>query len=311
MKKITAMVPAYNEEECLYPLYDTLSPILEGLKYDYEILFINDGSTDRTLEIIKELRQRNSKVSYINLSRNFGKETAMAAGFDYATGDAVVILDADLQDPPELIPEMVALWEKGYDDVYAKRRSRQGETFLKKFTSATFYNLLQKMTRVQIQKDTGDFRLLSRRALNAMRQYRETRRYTKGIFSLIGYRKVEILFDRNPRLAGTTKWNYLKLADLAIEGITSFTSSPLRISTMAGVGVAFLGILYMLYIVLKRLIIGDPVSGFPSLIAIITILGGMQLLSLGIIGEYLARVFDETKRRPLYFVDEYNDKDVE
>ena len=311
MKKITVMIPAYNEDECIPVLYSTLRPILQKLDYEYEILFINDGSEDRTLEIIKQLRDKDRNVSYVNLSRNFGKETAMAAGFDYVSGDAVIVLDADLQDPPELIPTMISLWEQGYDDVYGKRKSRDGETFLKKMTSALFYRILQKLTRINIQKDTGDFRLLSRRAINAIRQYKETRRYTKGLFSLIGYRKVELLFDRSPRAAGKTKWNYFRLINLAIEGITSFTSSPLRVSTLAGLSVVFLGIIYMLFIVIKRVLIGDPVIGFPSIIAVIVILGGMQLVSLGIIGEYLARVFDETKRRPLYFVDEYNGDKVE
>jgi glycosyltransferase involved in cell wall biosynthesis len=305
------MIPAYNEEECLNALYSILQPILKKLDYEYEIFFINDGSTDRTLETIKQLRDKDSNVSYINLSRNFGKETAMAAGFDYVTGDATIILDADLQDPPELIPDMINLWEKGYDDVYGKRKSRKGESLMKKMTSAFFYRLLQKITHINIQKDTGDFRLLSRRAVNAIRQYKETRRYTKGFFSLIGYRKVEILFDRNSRVAGKTKWNYFKLINLAVEGITSFTSSPLRFSTLMGLFVAFLGMVYMLYIIIKRLLVGDPVLGFASIITTIMILGGMQLISLGIIGEYLSRVFDETKRRPLYFVDEYNGNRIE
>ena len=311
MKKITAMIPAYNEEQCIGTLYSTLQPILQQTNYEYEILFINDGSTDGTLEIIKQLRDKDPKVSYISLSRNFGKETAMAAGFDYASGDAVVILDAEMQHPPELIPDMLSLWERGYDDVYGRRKSRESESFMKRITSKIFYRLLQKLTHITILKDTGDFRLLSRRAVNAIKQYKETRRYTKGIFSLIGYRKTEILFDCKPRLAGATKWSYLKLINLAVEGVTSFTSSPLRLSTLTCLFVVFLGIIYMLFIVIKRLVIGDPVIGFPSIIAVIIILGGMQLVSLGIIGEYLARVFDETKRRPLYFVDEHNGDKVE
>ncbi len=233
-KCISIMIPAYNEEESIELLYSKLKEILSSISYGYEILFVNDGSKDRTLEIIKELHKKDKHISYINLARNYGKEVAMAAGFDYVKGDAVIIMDADLQDPPSLIPEMIKYWEEGYDDVYCARRSRKGESYLKKKSSELFYKLLQKLTRVNILANVGDFRLLSRRALNALTHYREHKRYTKGFFSLIGLRKKEILFDRDPRIAGSTKWNYFSLMNLAIEGITSFTSSPLRISTIGG-----------------------------------------------------------------------------
>lgn len=311
MKKITILIPAYNEEDVLLQLHVRLEQVLTNLaNYDLEILFVNDGSRDRTLDIIKDLQKKDRRISYIDLSRNYGKEIAMIAGLDYATGDAVVIIDADLQDPPELIPEMVKYWEAGYDDVFAKRNSRHGETWLKKSTANVFYKMLQKFSKIPIQENTGDFRLLDRRCVNALKQLRETQRYTKGMFDWIGYNKKEILFDRDPRAAGQTKWNYLKLLDLAIEGITSFTTVPLRFSSLLGTIISLFAFCYMLLIIFKTVVYGEAVQGYPSLMVIILFLGGIQLLSLGIIGEYIGRIFNETKRRPLYFVDEYNGKRV-
>ncbi|MBP3037940.1 glycosyltransferase family 2 protein [Bacillaceae bacterium Marseille-Q3522] len=311
MKQITILVPAYNEEEVLQQLYDRLIAVIEIIpNYTFEILLINDGSRDQTLTVIKQMRERDNRISYVNLSRNFGKEIAMIAGLDYAKGDAVVIIDADLQDPPELIPEMIKYWEMGYDDVFAKRISRSGESWLKKSTAATFYKLLQKAAKIPIQENTGDFRLLDRRCVDALKQLRETQRYTKGMFSWIGYNKKEILFDRDPRAAGETKWNYAKLTDLAIEGITSFTTAPLRLSAMLGIIISIFSFLYIIWIVTKTLIFGEPVAGYPSLMTVILFLGGIQLISLGIIGEYLGRIFNETKNRPLYFAEEYNDEKV-
>ena len=228
-KLITILVPAYNEKESIPILYDRLVKLMdEEPNYDFEVLFVNDGSKDNTLELIKFLRTKDSRINYVNLSRNYGKEVAMAAGFDYVKGDALVIMDADLQDPPELITEMIKYWEEGYDDVYAKRKSRKGESFIKKLTSWGFYRVLQSMTKIEIQKDTGDFRLLDRRCVEAIKQLRESQRYTKGLYSWIGYSKKEILYDRDPRIAGKTKWNYRRLINLSIDGITSFTTSPLR-----------------------------------------------------------------------------------
>lgn len=311
MKKITILVPAYNEEEVLHQLYQRLNNVLEPLEsYLFEILFVNDGSKDNTLAIIKGLRKLDYRISYVNLSRNFGKEIAMLAGLDYALGDAVIIIDADLQDPPELIPELIQQWELGYDDVYAKRVSRAGETWFKKWTANTFYKILQKTTRIPIQENCGDFRLLDRRCVEALKKIRENQRYTKGMFSWIGFNKKEILFNRDARAAGTTKWNYLKLLDLAIEGITSFTTAPLRLSSIMGALVSFAAFLYMAVIVSKTLIFGESVQGYPSLMVAILFLGGIQLLSLGIIGEYIGRIFNETKGRPLYLVDEYNDSKI-
>lgn len=309
MKKITLLIPAYNEEDVLNMLYDRVKNIMNSIEnYEFEILFVNDGSKDNTLSIIKSIREIDKRISYVNLSRNFGKEIAMIAGLDYAKGDAVIILDADLQDPPELIPDMIKYWEEGYDDVYAKRRSRSGETWLKKFTSHAFYRVLKSVSKVPIQEDTGDFRLLDRRCVQALKQLRETQRYTKGMFSWIGYKKKEILFDRDPRAAGNTKWSYFKLMDLAIEGITSFTTFPLKVSTYVGSFISFGALIYMIFIIAKTLICGGDVAGYPSLMAVILFLGGIQLLFLGVIGEYLGRIFNETKNRPLYFVEEYNNE---
>ena len=266
------------------------------------------GSKDDTLDIIKFLRKKDPRINYLNLSRNYGKEIAMIAGFDYIKGDALVIMDADLQDPPELIPEMIKYWEEGFDDVYARRRSRKGESFLKKLTSWGFYRTLQSMTKIEIQKETGDFRLLDRRCVEAIKQMRESQRYTKGLFSWIGYNKKEILYDRDPRVAGKTKWNYRKLINLSLDGITSFTTSPLRWASIIGILVSFVGFIYMLIIILKTLIYGIDVSGYASMMVVILFLGGIQLIFLGLIGEYLGRAFYEVKRRPLYFIDSYNEE---
>lgn len=306
-KTITILVPAYNESEVLHTLYERLMSLADTkTNYDFEFLFINDGSKDNTLHIIKKLSTQDTRVSFVNLSRNFGKEIAMLAGFDHAKGDAVVIIDADLQDPPELIPEMITYWEEGYDDVYARRASRSGETAIKKLTSSLFYKILQKTTRVEIQQETGDFRLLDRRCVEALREMRESQRYTKGMFSWIGFNKKEIIYNRDARLAGETKWSYVKLIELAIEGITSFTTLPLRISALMGLIVSMGAFMYIVAIVVRTILFGTEVAGYPSLMAVILFLGGVQLLSLGIIGEYVGRIFNETKNRPTYFVEEYH-----
>lgn len=311
MKKISILIPAYNEEEVLDILYARLGKLANDNKdYAFEFLFVNDGSRDKTLETIKGYADMDERVAYVNLSRNFGKEIAMIAGLDHVSGDATVLIDADLQDPPELIPEMIKYWEEGYDDVYAKRKSRDGETWLKKFTSTTFYRILERSTRVPIQKDTGDFRLLDRRAVEALKQFRESERYTKGMFSWIGFNKKEITYDRDPRAAGQTKWNYGKLINFAIDGITSFTTGPLRFSTYMGVLISFAAFIYLLVVVFQAIFIGNTLAGYPSMMAVILFLGGVQLLSLGIIGEYIGRIFNETKQRPLYFVEEYHNGTV-
>lgn len=306
-KILSIIIPMYNEEESLPHLYNRLVALGEQIKdYELEFLFVNDGSKDSSLEIVKALRKADKRVCYVNLSRNFGKEVAMGAAFDYVTGEAVAIIDADLQDPPELIIDMVKYYEEGYDDVYAKRRSRDGETWLKKFTSKAFYRILQKVSDVPIQKDTGDFRLLSRRAIEALKSFPERQRYTKGMFSLIGFKKKEIEFDRDSRIAGQTKWNYFKLMDLAIEGIVSFTILPLRISTLMGILSGIASFIYMIFVFSKTIIFGVDVPGYASMVCILLFLSAVQLISLGIIGEYLGRIFIEVKGRPLYFVEEYS-----
>ena len=308
-KLISILIPAYNEHESLPLLYDRVVKLMdEQDKYDFEVLFVNDGSKDDTLEIIKSLRSKDSRINYVNLSRNYGKETAMAAGFDYVKGDALIIMDADLQDPPELIPEMIKYWEEGYDDVYARRKSRKGESPLKKITSWGFYRVLQSMTKIEIQKDTGDFRLLDRRCVEAIKKLRESQRYTKGLYSWIGYSKKEILYNRDPRIAGKSKWNYRRLVNLSIDGITSFTTSPLRWAAILGLIFSSVAFVYAMYIILKTLIFGIDISGYASTMAAILFLGGIQLVFLGLIGEYLGRAFYETKHRPLYFIDSYNEE---
>ena len=285
--------------------------VLSGISsYTFEMLFVNDGSHDNTINILKSLAKTDLRVSYLDLSRNFGKELAMIAGLDYATGDAVVIMDADLQHPPELIPEMIKYWEQGYDDVAAKRKNRDGENFLRRWAANAFYSFLQKISTIEIQQNVGDFRLLDRRCVEAIKLMRESQRYTKGLFTWVGYAKKEILFESAERVAGETKWNLLSLINLAIEGITSFTTLPLRLSALFGLIISFFSLIYMAVIIFNTIMFGDPVQGYPTLISVMLFLGGIQLIFLGVIGEYLGRVFNETKRRPLYFVNEYNGRRV-
>ncbi|MCE5286382.1 MAG: glycosyltransferase family 2 protein [Pelosinus sp.] len=311
MKKITIIIPCYNEHEVLPQLYKRLCAVLAGVDaYEFEILLINDGSRDNTLEVMKHLHEGDPRISYIDLSRNFGKELAMIAGLDHAEGDAVIIMDADLQHPPELIPEMLGFWQQGYDDVYTKRSSRADESFLKRWGANTFYKFLQRVTKITIHRDVGDFRLLDKRCVEALKLLRETQRYTKGMFSWIGYNKKEIIFDCQPRAAGATKWNYFGLLELAMEGITSFTTFPLKLATIFGFSISLVAFMYMAGVILKTMMFGDPVQGYPTLLSVILFLGGIQLIVLGIIGEYLGRVFNETKRRPLYLVNEYNGRKI-
>ena len=307
MKKISIIIPAYNEEEALPALMERITKFADDTKdYDFEFLFVNDGSKDRTIELIKEYREKDKRVCYVDFARNFGKETAMKAGIDYATGDAVVFLDADLQDPPEIITEMIKYWEEGYDDVYAQRKSRKGETWMKKFTSKMYYKVLQDLTNVPIQKDTGDFRLLDRRCVNALKVMNESQRNSKSMFSWIGYKKKAIFYDRDPRVAGKTKWNYSKLINLAIDGITSFTTSPLRISTFIAIPTFLILFVYFIYVIAKSFIVNQPIQAFQATILLILFFSGIQIMLFGIVGEYLGRIFNETKNRPLYLVNEYN-----
>lgn len=306
MKTITLLIPVYNEEDVLLAFFDRLDAFTKTVKnHKFEYLFVNDGSRDETLEIIKKRAEKDARISYINLSRNFGKEIAMIAGIDHVRGEAMVVIDADLQDPPELISEMIKYWEEGYDDVYARRKSRKGETWLKKKTSEAYYKILQSSTNIPIQVDTGDFRLLDRRCIDALKQFRESQRNTKAMFSWIGYKKKEIFYDRDPRLAGETKWNYRKLVNLAIDGITSFTTAPLRIATITGIVISFTAFLYIVYLIIRPLFGVSTGAGYSSTLAVILFMGGVQMLFLGIIGEYIGRIFNETKDRPLYLIEEY------
>lgn len=312
MKKISILIPCYNEEKSLPLLYPELVKLMDGNPaYVWELMFVNDGSTDGTLATLRQLRQQDQRVNYLDLSRNFGKEAAMLAGFDHVTGDCMVIMDADMQHPPTLIPEMIKWWEQGYDDVYAKRRSRGKESWLRKRLSLRFYRILQSSSRFDVLQNVGDFRLLDRCCINALRQMRESERYTKGMYSWIGFKKKEVEFEQRDRVAGESSWNYRSLFSLAIDGITSFTSAPLRISTIVGFIVSLCAFLYMVYVFVKALIWGDPVQGYPTLVILILFLGGVQLLSLGIIGEYIGRIFNETKNRPDYIVREFNGENAQ
>lgn len=307
MKKIVIIIPTFNEEEALPYLYKRITETVDKIdNYEFEFLFINDGSKDKTLNIICNLREQDKRISYVDFSRNFGKEVAMIAGMDYANGDAIIFMDADLQDPPELIPQLIKYWEQGYDDVYAKRRSRKGEPWLKKFTAKMYYKVLQSLARVEIQRDTGDFRLLDRRCVNALKQMRESQRCSKSMFSWIGYNKKEVLYDRDPRIAGKTKWNYSKLIDLAIDGITSFTTSPLRIANAVSIPTFLFAIMYFIYTLIKFIKFGVEIQSSQVIILILLFFFTIQFVLIGIVGEYLGRIFNETKNRPLYFVKEYN-----
>ncbi len=304
-RKVTLMIPCYNEEQSLPVLYSRIAALADGRpEYDWEFLLINDGSLDGTLDVIRDLRERDSRVCFIDLSRNFGKERAMLAGFDYATGDCLVTLDADLQDPPEVVDQMLERWKQGYEDVYARRITRGRESWLRRRLSLAYYSLLQRFTRADVLQNVGDFRLLDRRCINALKQLRESERYTKGLFTWIGYRKCEITFDRGDRVAGESSYNLFKLFNLAVDGITSFSTAPLRLATIMGLVVSVGTFVYMCYFLLKTLIVGEEVQGFPTLIVTMLFLGGVQLLSLGIIGEYLGRIFNETKNRPVYLIRE-------
>ena len=302
---LSVVVPVYNEEEVLPIFNKRLYAMLNTLDMRTEVVYINDGSTDNTLRVMQAFQKEDPNTAIIDLSRNFGKEIAVTAGLDHANGDIVVIIDADLQDPPELISEFIKQWEDGYDVVYGKRITRSGETVIKKVTAYVFYRVIKKFSRVYIPEDTGDFRLLSRRCVDSLKYLREQHRFMKGLFAWIGYSQKAVPYRRDPRYRGQTKWNYLKLWDFALEGFTSFTIAPLKIATYLGVATAIAGFIYAVFVICKTLIYGDPVKGYPSLMVVILFLGGIQLLTIGILGEYLGRIFNETKQRPLYFINEH------
>ena len=309
MKLISIIIPSYNEEEVLPHLLQHLREVTDAIKnYNFEFLFVNDGSKDETLKLIKEYRKEDPRIRYVDLSRNFGKEIGMLAGMDHAKGDAVIIIDADLQHPPEKINEMIEWWEQGYDDVYTVRLNRE-ESYLKKMTSKLYYRLLQKMTKENVYPNSGDFRLLDRKCVDALTSMREAERYTKGMYGWIGFKKKELTYTESERAAGETKWQFRQLVKLAIDGITSYSTVPLRISSIIGMVISLVAFIFLVIEIIKIMINGPEVAGYGTLLAGILFMGGIQLISLGIIGEYLSRVFIETKNRPTYLVNEISDKD--
>jgi len=303
--RLSIVVPLYNEEAVLEAFHARLAAVLDALALPSEIVYVNDGSTDGSLARLGDLRRRDARVAIVDLSRNFGKEVALTAGLDHAGGDAAVLIDCDLQDPPELIADLVAGWRRGHDVVYAQRVAREGDSWHKRATAALFYRLIRHTTRVDVPPQAGDFRLLSRRAIDAVRALREQHRYMKGLYAWVGFPQLAVPYRRQPRAGGVTKWSYWRLWNLAIEGLTSFTIGPLKLASYLGGMVAALAFAYAAWIIYKTLAYGDPVRGYPSLMVVVLFLGGVQLLCIGVMGEYLGRTFNESKGRPLYFVNRY------
>jgi glycosyltransferase involved in cell wall biosynthesis len=307
---LTVVIAVFNEADTLPLLQPRLSAVLDDLArsadLDARVLYVDDGSTDDSWRLLQSIAAGDPRVGLLRLSRNFGKEAALTAGLDRVTQGAALILDADGQDPPELIPQFVARWREGFDDVHGTRTVREGEGWLKKSTAHGFYRLIGQLSHTPIPEDTGDFRLLSERALAALRQLRERHRFMKGLFGWIGFNQVAIAYERAPRLAGKSKFNFWKLWNFAIEGITSFSTAPLKLATYLGVVTALLAFAYGLWIVVRAALWGDPVAGWPTMMAVILFLGGVQLMALGLIGEYLGRLYTESKQRPLYLVDAWH-----
>ena len=300
--QVSLVAPVFNEEASVGPFYERIVAVMESLALSYEIVFVNDGSNDESLAKLRKLHAQDTRVMIVDLSRNFGKEVALTAGIDFARGSCVIPIDVDLQDPPEVIPRLIDKWREGFDVVYASRLEREGETVMKKATASAFYKLIGGMTRFPIPKNTGDFRLMNRRVVDALKQLRETNRFMKGLFSWVGFNQTGIYYTRERRFAGKTKWNYNKLLNLAIEAITSFSEVPLKIASLLGLVISLFAIGYGVYLILRTLFYGNPVPGYTSLMAVILFLGGIQLISIGIIGEYIGRIYNESKRRPLYLV---------
>jgi glycosyltransferase involved in cell wall biosynthesis len=305
----SVVIPVFNEAEVLPEFHRRLSSVMDLLG-TWEAVYVNDGSRDGSLRWLEALHRTERRVAIVNLSRNFGKEIATTAGLEHARGEAMVVIDGDLQDPPEVIPALVAGWRDGFDMVYAERRARNGETWPKRLTADLFYRLMQHLGRVQLPRNTGDFRLMSRRVVDAVLQLREHHRFMKGLFAWVGFPTSTVLYDRVPRHAGTTKWSYWKLWNLALEGITSFTVMPLKVATYLGLVVALFAVVFGAQLMFRTLLFGNPVAGYPSMMVVILFLGGVQLITLGVIGEYLGRVFNETKQRPLYLVERFTPSEV-
>ncbi len=301
---ISVVLPVFNEARILPTLYTRLSGVLQALGEPYEILFVNDGSRDGSLDALKNLNATDPAIKVVSLSRNFGHQTAITCGLDHASGDAVILMDADLQDPPEVIPQLIEKWRDGYDVVYAVREKRQGEGLFKRGSAALFYRLLRRLTQVEIPLDTGDFRLLSRRAATALQSTRERSRFVRGLVSWIGYRQTGVTFTREERSVGETKYPLRKMLKFALDGITAFSFVPLQAAMYLGLGISFLSFLYIAYAIYLKLLTEQTVPGWTSLMVAVLFLGGVQLIALGIIGEYIGRVYEEVKQRPLYLVDE-------
>ncbi|MFT9448372.1 glycosyltransferase family 2 protein [Gluconobacter japonicus] len=306
-KDISVIVPCYNEEEVLSIFHQRLSAVMQKIGMSWEVVYVNDGSRDQTLTAMNVLANRDKHVSIVNLSRNFGKEIALTAGLDHARGTrGVIVIDADLQDPPEVIADLVAAWNEDVDTVYAQRNTREGESALKKLTAWMFYRLIKRLgNKVVIPPDTGDFRLVSRRLVDNLLLLRERHRFMKGLFAWVGFPTRAVLYDRAPRTGGKSSFNYWSLWNFALEGITSFSVLPLQIGTYMGLIISILSVLYGFWIVARTLLFGNTVAGYPSLMAVILFMGGVQLMTIGIIGEYVGRIFNETKNRPLYLVEKY------
>ncbi|WP_165838755.1 glycosyltransferase family 2 protein [Roseicella frigidaeris] len=304
---LSIVVPLYNEVEVIEEFHRRLVAVMDATGRRWEVVYVDDGSRDGSAALLQALQQRAPNAAVVSLSRNFGKEAAMTAGLDHAQAtDAVMVIDIDLQDPPEVIPDLIAGWQRGFDVVYAQRRSRAGEGWLKKATAHGFYRVMARIGGpVQLPPDVGDFRLMSRRAVDALLRLRERHRFMKGLFAWVGFPSLAVPYDRAARAAGRTKWNYARLLDLSIEGITSFTTVPLRMATWLGLVTALIALAYGARVVLMALFYGDPVPGYPSLMTVVLLLGSVQLMTLGVIGEYLGRIFNEAKQRPLYIVSEH------
>lgn len=308
---ISVVIPVYNEEGLLDVCYREVNEILKSLNETFEIIFVDDGSKDDSLNDLIKISNIDKNVKILALSRNFGKESALTAGIDYTQGKAVIILDADLQDPPNLIPQMIKVWrEKEVDVVLMKRKTREGETFVKKATANIFYKLINSLSSFHIPENVGDFRLMNRKSIDALKKLPERNRYMKGLFAWVGMDTYTLEYDRDPRIAGDAKMNYIHLMNLAIEGITSFSISPLRISMFLGVFTALFGFGFGMWIIFKTIIIGEAIRGYPSTIALISFLGGIQLLTIGIVGEYIGKIYLETKQRPVYLIKKFISKET-